>query len=526
MVASHAEGHSRLVRASSTRRSEHDVALDRTVAIAVLLALFALYFSIQGGSLISWDGKVMAGVGRNIWEHASLRTFQGSFGVDTGWRPGDPEGWAAYNIGVSVVTVPLWALQLTFAPDRVGFVTLANALVTALAGAVVYLCGIELDWDRTVAVCSALIFGLLTMAVLYSTELFSESGVTLAVIVVLLGLLRWGHAKPEGPLLVGIGVSLAVLFRSDSYAMVVLPAFLLVPAFVPLRRLAESWRHWLPALGWPLGIVTGWTLAFNAVRFGSPLILSYGGVGFTTSFGDGLYRQLLSPGKGFFWYNPILIPALVGVVLLFRRRRAAALAVIVLSLVRAVFYAKWVTPDGSIAWGPRFLLPACALLALGVGELIAWSRSRARRPRIVIRGSIIFLAVVSGIVTVASLWVPYEQQWNRTSDPTTLSASPELATAEIERRQERMYNTWAQSPIRYNLTHLASARRTFFSVGFPLRWWQGGPSVPGVVSLGGAVAFLSFAWWAARRRSRPSLTSFVATQSTPAPRRRRHPDFE
>ena len=501
-----------------TRRSERDRALDRTVAVALLLGLLAFYFSIQAGVFISWDGKVMAGVGRNLWQHASLHTFQGSFGINPSWHPGVPEGWSKYGIGVSLLTVPLWALQLHFAPNELGFVTFTNALVMALTGAVVYLCGVELDWDRTVAVYTTLIFGLLTMAPIYSTELFSEPSLTLAVVVVLLGLLRWERARPGGPLLVGIGLSVAVLFRSDAYATVAIPTLLLVPAFVPLHRLAKSWRGWLPALGGPLCIATGWTLAYNAMRFGSPFQFSYPGEGFTFPFGDGLYRQLMSPGKGFFWYNPILIAGVVGVALLFRRRRGAALAIIVLCLVRPLFYAKWWAPEGGAFWGPRFLLPACALLAFGVGELIVWTRSRARRPRIAIRGAVVCLAVLSGIITVISLWVPWEQQSFQINNPTTLPTNAALAHVEVSRRVDRTFNTWAESPIHYNLTHLTAAHRRG-------EGWKGGVSAPGMASVGMAITFFFFAWWAARRRPRAPTASLVAVSGgTVAPERPRQAD--
>jgi hypothetical protein len=481
------------VHTEAGHRTQRQVALDRTVVDAVVVGLFAFYFSVQAGVLVSRDGKAMASVGRNLVQSGSLHRYV----------PGHPNLWSPYGIGVSLVTAPLWVIQLHVAPHGHAWVTCTNAIITALTGGLLYLCGIELGWRRTVSVIGALIFGLLTMAPLYSTELFSEPGVTLAIIVSLLGLLRWERHAARAPWLVGAGLAMGVLFRSDTYVTVVVPTLSLVPLFVSRDELRATWRRWLPPIAGPLVLVTAWTLAYNAIRFGSVFVTSYGGVGFTNPFLDGVFRQVLSPGKGFFWYNPILLVGLLGVVLLYRRRRNAAIAIVALSVVRVLLYAKWPFPDGSVAWGPRFLLPVCALLALAVGESLSWSRSLASGPRRVVRGVTVALAALSALVTLLSLWVPYEQQHQEFTNPSTLPTSGALAKAEILRRQALTFNTWTYSPLQYALTHLTHASR--LGVGFPLWFWRGGYFPPGLVALLAAIAALSFAWWAARRDA-PSST--------------------
>jgi hypothetical protein len=181
--------------------------------------------------------------------------------------------------------------------------------------------------------------------------------------------------------------------------VLVLPVLIVVPLFMPLTRLRATWRRWLPALAIPLALALSWTLYYNNLRFGSPFDGGYQDDLFTFGFFDGIGRQLLSPGKGFFWYDAILIAALPGFVWLWRRDRGTAVAVAGLSLARVLFFASWYTPDGFVAWGPRFLLPACALLAIPLGETIEWVLVGGRTPRRVRRDG--RPALVSAVVTVS-----------------------------------------------------------------------------------------------------------------------------
>jgi hypothetical protein len=112
---------------------------------------------------------------------------------------------------------------------------------------------------------------------------------------------------------------------------------------------------------------------------------------------------------------------------------------------------------------------------------------------------IVVLGAASAFVNVLSLWVPYEQQHRDYTAPGTLPTDHALALVEIQRRQALTFNRWSHSPLHYAVTHLAHASRG--GVGFPLRWWQGGWSVPGITALVVAIAALSFALRAAAQDS-------------------------
>jgi 4-amino-4-deoxy-L-arabinose transferase-like glycosyltransferase len=237
----------------SSRRANPDLAL----TVLVFLGLFAWFWAIQRGEFVSYDGRIMAGVARNLWERGSLRPFGDSFGTGLHLH------WAPYGIAMSLLMAPLWGLQLDRDPQ--GAFWLTSPILTALTGALLYRIGHALGWRRTTAVIAAVAFGLLTMAAVYSTELFSEPAVTLGVVVVVLGLLRWRDDAATGPWLVGSGIAFTILARFDSVVLV-LPVLVLVPLFVPLTRLRATWRRWVPALAIPLVLALGWTLYYNNLR--------------------------------------------------------------------------------------------------------------------------------------------------------------------------------------------------------------------------------------------------------------------
>ncbi len=111
-------------------------------------------------------------------------------------------------------------------------------------------------------------------------------------------------------------------------------------------------------------------------------------------------------------------------------------------------------------------------------------------------GVLAVLALASAVVTVVSLWLPYDYSW------TVVNAIPnyqELPVATVDRlrleRLDAMNNTWEDSPINLGLRSLAHPRA---GTPFPLRWWRGGPSPTGVFAA------------AARRRLSLGLAGVVA----------------
>jgi hypothetical protein len=472
-----------------------DTRTDRVLALLVALGAFAFYVAVQRGEMVSLDGKNMAAVARNLWQHGSLEIYRDAFGAYPHWRVQFP--YSMRGIGMSLVLAPLWALQLHVHGDRTNAVwlTLANPVLLAATAAIIVRIGTALGWRRANAVAAALAFALLTMAPQYSTELFAEPGVTFATALALLGCLRWEEGRIRGPWFVGTAIGVALLFRSDSLVLVGV-VLVAVPLFVAPDRLVATARSWIPALAVPIGASAAVVAWYDDLRYGSPFSNSYvAGVGFTNPMGSGLRRLLLSPGKGFFWYDPILLAAIPGLWWLWRRHRPLAATVIGLAALRVVVYAHWQFPDGSVAWGPRFLLPLCALLAIGLGETLEHISSWAVPSRTVARVVLTALVAASAVVVLASLWVGYDQIAREIGN--VPAGTPPAAVEHIRLQHAHdYYDSIRGSNITRSLAELDRASP------FPLRHFDGGASPLGV----GALALFALstigAFVLARRRDR------------------------
>ena len=184
---------------------------------------------------------------------------------------------------------------------------------------------------------------------------------------------------PIGSWLVGGGIAFTILARFDSVVLV-LPVVLVVPLFVsvdPAR--APRWRRWVPGLrradrarasGGRSITTTSGSVRLSTVATSDDL--------FTFGFFDGLGRQLLSPGKGFFWYDLILIAALPGFVWLWKRDRGTddPRSSGLQPRARPVLRCPGTRPTASSRGARASSCRACALLAIPLGETIEWAHRR------------------------------------------------------------------------------------------------------------------------------------------------------
>jgi hypothetical protein len=370
---------------------------DRTIGALLFVGSVLVYVAVSRGQQYAYDGNAMLAVSMNIVNHASLKTtgFVDVFHQSTPFSP--------YGIAMSLLGVVPYALSKVTGHAAV-LIAMVVPMLTALAVVVMYRIARALGWSAMYGVLVAVAFGMLSMALAYTTEYFSEPGVMLCVSVMVLGIIRWGQGKSYAPLLVGIGAGCALQFRSDSL-LTVWAGLLALPLFVPWSRLVKL--RGVLLMGIPLVVSVLLLVGYNVLRYSKPYVGEYGG-NFSTSLGYGLRGLLFSPGKSIFLYEPVILLGVVGLVMMFWRNLPLAALFTLLIVPRLIFFAKWSAWQGGWSWGPRFMLPVVPLLTLCAVDVL-----RATKPGTVMgwltRGVFVLLALGALFVGYLSVRVPYEQ---------------------------------------------------------------------------------------------------------------------
>jgi hypothetical protein len=380
---------------------------DRLIAGCVFGGLFFVYLAVSRHTFVAYDASSMVALGTNITNHFTLTTvgaFDDYLHLSTPYSP--------YGIGISLLVVPMYALSKLTGNEML-LLSLINPLLTAAAGAVVFAIGKELRWARTMSVLAAATFGLLTMALQSTTELFSEPAVALCIVILVWAILRWRQEWQWAALVIGLTSAAVIQFRNDSILTVWI-GLLALPMFVSWTEIRRP--RSLAAMGIPVVLSLAFLGWYNHYRFKNYLVFSYGGQGFHNAFGRGIEGMLVSPGKSIFVFNPIALLGVVGIIIFMRRDRPIAVLFLLLIVPRILFFAKWDSWDGGVAWGPRFLDPIVALFVIAAVEVLVATRHE-KGWGIVARVAFGVLALLSLGVSFLSVRVPYEQWWQTISNP-------------------------------------------------------------------------------------------------------------
>ncbi len=237
----------------------HNPRRQTALGLSVGLFLFAVYLLSYRGGFHSVDEVSMFAVTESLVKFGRLNTdqiawtqwttsqreAQGFFGVDG-------HVYSKKGLALSLAMAPLYALGL--ATPGLGMLqaaSLANAILTAATAGLLFGLVRRLGYDERVAAGVALLYGLATIAWVYSKYLFSEP---LAALLLLATAYLLVAFRQEGglwrPVLAGLLTGLAVLARANNAFVV--PVFGLYLLTTTVSKVADSKK----ATRWYLTLLT------------------------------------------------------------------------------------------------------------------------------------------------------------------------------------------------------------------------------------------------------------------------------
>jgi hypothetical protein len=361
------------------------------LVISCLLFLNFLYFLFSSGRVHTIDEVSAAFQTESLAKHGTAaipqavdaKLFYGTF--DRFGRPESP-----YPPGQALAILPWYAAGQFVAkhlpggpPDtrnvRDFFLTGSSAFFSALAAALALFIFLRLGIAPYRSLMAAGLLALATPLAAYSGWLFSEP----LAAALLLGAAAVLFAEPQGTPIhsaraFGAGALLGAAIWVRPTHVIMVPVFL-VALFVRERE-----KGWTRAAALAVGAAVGVALLLgrNAYLHGSPFEFGYpsaaeGGKAlntFETPLATGLLGFLVSPGKSIFLFSPPILLALLGLPRLWRRDRGLAFVAAAAPIIYVLFFATYTQWEGGYCYGPRYLVPALALLGLGIGPALGATR--------------------------------------------------------------------------------------------------------------------------------------------------------
>jgi len=326
----------------------------------------------------------------------------------------------------------------------------------AWTGALLYRCGRRLRWSRSVAIATALCFGLATLAWPYTQTFFSDPVCGWGLFTAFYGLLAFAQTGRKRYLLAaGIAWGLAYLTRVIN--LITLPVYLIGLLVVLNQQFQHGYakfsegilgsdRHnflhlfqprmypslWRPLASFLIPIVLAGlcSLWWNWLRYGSIWESGYVETErFDAAWLMGISGLIMGPARGLIWYSPVLILGLWGSRWFWRNQRWVLGAVLSLSAIYIAVYGKWYMWHGGFSWGPRFLVPLMPFLTLLTGPVWAWWLDSKQGGWNMIGRIVVLLLLIASIgVQWLGILIPFGWVQNWLASEVELLFAPETFT--------------------------------------------------------------------------------------------------
>ncbi len=285
-----------------------------------------------------------------------------------------------YPVGAALMALPFYVPSIVcgVSPSSRIFSELEKisaATLVALSALLLYMAAVRVtaNW---MAMLLTLIYAFGTTSFSVSSQALWQHGPAQLALAAAIYCMVRARDDPRWAGYAGLPLAFEVITRPAD-ALIAAPLGLYV--IVSYRR--QIWTFVVAAL--PPLLFQLW---YSAIYFGSPFRIQFlahpqseGGqtAAWTTPLAKGLALVLLSPGRGLFFYSPVFLLSMLGLVLAWRRNGDLLLRYLGVGAILSILVvAKWRTSSGGESFGPRLLADLAPILAFALFPLADSIRNR------------------------------------------------------------------------------------------------------------------------------------------------------
>ncbi|MEO8612583.1 MAG: hypothetical protein ABI690_32100 [Chloroflexota bacterium] len=391
--------------------------------IAIMLTLVTLLASVY---MLTYSGRIESSDTRALFDTVSSLVQYGDTYLDIsawynyplptarGFYPLVPS--AAEPLQPILATPLFWIAQHLPNIGLAHAVWLFNVLICALAGGVFFLYALALGYSETTAVIGSLLLGFCTIIWPYSKTFFREPLALLLILLAALFIERWRSSGYRSIILfVAAGLALVGAWLSKEAVIFAIPALAILAA--PALRPKPGFRYlvtgFLALVVISLMILVGVSILPGAdslralyQQIGNLIHKSPSDVQFIHV---ALHSYLLSIGGSFWATSPVVLLAIPGLWMLYRRghyRYVVAIVVLILTFATGYAVLRGVYWFGGLSWPPRFLIPMIPIVMIGTLPVVEKILARSARRWLV--GLVAILVLYSLWVQLGGLLLPWE----------------------------------------------------------------------------------------------------------------------
>lgn len=158
---------------------------------------------------------------------------------------------------------------------------------------------------------------------------------------------------------------------------------------------------------------------------------------------NGLYILIVSNERGIFYYSPIVLIGLLGIWVASRKKDTLSAAVVSSSVILTcvVIYSMFGDPWGGWSFGPRYLIPATALLCAGIG--VAVQKYKKNAVFILLFSILVIYSVgVSSLGAMTTSAIPPKVEAVALSEPIPYTYKYNLGFVDKNKSSSLLYNVF------------------------------------------------------------------------------------